>query len=471
MLHEVLLRLLQSLLLANFVRGAIMFVDKFDNGGRTSTKNYYSIIEESDSAPFDTSKSTIEWADLDPRKQTVGSSYSVIETSDTSTGPRKFAYTKREYNPASENWSEEQQPAKPSRSKLRRGRNDSPENRFEDKPKREKGRIKFPRAQSKPVTERWFDEDSGRKNDEFEDRRRYEDRDGRKSEVELVKKRPKKQKSQVRKKKPKDHEWSAIEEEPSPPLLGAGSGALVAKSGDLKKSGSYLGGDDSYEEGYDAEKHYDKEGGKKYAEAHKSEAGDEAHKGYKKQEAFDAAEQDKHDKEEKKEELAHKQGLKKGHLEQEKQYGEGYEGKAGEKGVSVTKKGGHKKGHKKSGFHKVHHKDEYKKDEVFYDEDHDLDEREEHAHEQEKHAKEKGGEAKKAVVDSQYHEGHGEKKGLLDKGHRFQEASGHKKEKGEEAHHDSHSEFDKKGGVKEGEKHGHVEGGGKKGGYSGHDYF
>ncbi|KAK7580542.1 hypothetical protein V9T40_001171 [Parthenolecanium corni] len=462
--------LLQLLLMTDVsVHCAIMFVDEFDNDDlgriqRKSTKNYYSIIEQGDSTPFDSSKSSIGWDDLDPRKQTVGSSYSVIETSGKDNGPRHFAYSRREYDPASENWSEEEQP--PPR---RAGR--------------KKSQIKFPRVRN---------HDYGRDEDEF---------NVPKKDVELIKKRPKKPKSSIndvdsrpahrqrkKKQKPKKHnfEKSAAlssasneedHEEPSAPLLGAGSGSLVSKKSkgndDLKKSSSYRSGDDgdSYEEGYDTEKHYDKEGGKKYVEAHKSEAGDKAHKGYKKHEAFDAAEEDKHDKEEKKAEVAEKHGVKKGHLEQEKQFGEGYEGNAGEKGISVTKKGGHKKGHKKSGFHKVHHKDEYKKDEVFYDEDHDLDEHEEHAHEQEKHAKEKGGAAKKAVIDSKYHEGHGEKKGLVDKGHNFEEATGHKKEKSEEAHHDSHSEFDKKGGVKEGEKHGHAEGGGKKGGYSGHDYF
>lgn len=259
------------------------------------------------------------------------------------------------------------------------------------------------------------------------------------------------------------------------PLQVAGSSKSPTKvSGDLKKSGSYvsgIGGGGGFDEGYDKEKHFDKEGGKKYLEAHKEEEAKKEQQGYKKEEGFDKAEDEKHGKEDKKAIINEKQGEKKAHVEKEKKFGEEYKGTQGEKGVTVTKKGGHKKGKKNKGFHKVHHKDEYKKDEVFYDESHDGDEHEEHAHEQEKHSKEKGGNAKKTLVDSQYHEGHGEKKGVQDKGHSFEEASGHKKQAAKEVHSDKKSEYDKKAGVKEGKKYGHAEGGGSAGGYEDHGFF
>lgn len=258
------------------------------------------------------------------------------------------------------------------------------------------------------------------------------------------------------------------------PLQAAGSSKSPKKvNNDLKKSGSYLSGSvgDGFEEGYDKEKHFDKEGGKKYVEAHKSEAGAKEQQGYKKEEGFDKTEDEKHGKEEKKAIINEKQGEKKAHVEHEKKHGEEYKGTQGEKGVSVTKKGGHKKGNKKTGFHKVHHKDEYKKDETFYDESHDGDEHEEHAHEQEKHAKEKGGTAKKTLVDSQYHEGHGQKKGVQDKGHSHGETSGHKKEATKEAHSDKKSKYGKKGGVKEGKTYGQAEGGASGGGYADHGFF
>lgn len=290
------------------------------------------------------------------------------------------------------------------------------------------------------------------------------------------KEKPKAQPQQAKSAKAKQPPKSINEVIEGKPLQVAGSSKSPTKlNSDLKKSGSYLsgslGGGDGFEEGYDKEKHYDKEGGKKYVEAHKSEAGEKAQQGYKKEEGFDKTEDEKHGKEEKKAIISEKQGEKKGHVEKEKKFGEEYKGNQGEKGISVTKKGGHKKGSKKTGFHKVHHKDEYKKDEVFYDESHDGDEHEEHAHEQEKHSKEKGGTAKKTLVDSQYHEGHGQKKGVQDKGHSFEEASGHKKQAAQEAHSDKKSEYDKKGGVKEGKKYGHAEGGTSGGGYADHDFF
>lgn len=368
----------------------------------------------------------IEVDQLDPRNQPVSSSFSLVETSGNSASGRKGS-------------------ARRSKSLFSTATDDDGDDAEGEKGTKQKG----------------------------------EDNAGRSRTKEKEKERTRTAQQQVkstkalRQKQPPPKSINEVIE--GKPLLGASSSSKLPKKldNDLKKSGSYLSGSlgDGFEEGYDKEKHFDNEGGKKYVEAHKSEAGEKAQQGYKKEEGFDKAEDEKHGKEEKKAIVSEKRGEKKGHVEQEKQFGEEYKGNQGEKGISVTKKGGHKKGSKKTGFHKVHHKDEYKKDEVFYDESHDGDEHEEHAHEQEKHSKEKGGTAKKALLDSQYHEGHGEKKGIQDKGHSYEEASGHKKEAGQEAHSDKKSEYGKKGGVKEGKKYGHAEGGVSGAGYSDHDFF
>lgn len=240
-------------------------------------------------------------------------------------------------------------------------------------------------------------------------------------------------------------------------------------SGDLSNDGSRLiglgGGGVGFGGGaeYDKEKHYGKEQGQKYLEGHKSEEGKKAEKAFKKQEEFDKGQKEDYGSDEKHSQVAEKAGEKKGHADQAEHFGEAYRGQKGEKGVSVLTKGGHKKGKKTSGFHKVHHKDEYKKDEVFYDESHDGKELEEHAHEHEKHANEKGGSEKKAHSDTGYHESHGAKKAESDHGKKYEAAKGHKSEAGEHAHQGHNSEYAKKGGTKEGEKYGHAEGGG--GGY------
>lgn len=391
----------------------------------------------------------IELDALDPRNQAISSSYSIVETSGGSSGPNRVTYTKREFEPTVENT--EHRPSLGGGG----GRTD-----------RRKKLTSF-RDEDEPTSKEFpYDGDL---NTLLPDK------------TESRERKPAKPSSRPRSKEGKGRKAStpppkSINEivEKAQPLQPAGSSkSAKVKSSDLSKSGSILNSNlgDGFEEGYDKEKHYDKEGGKKFIEAHKSEAGEKAKQGFKKEEGYEKAEKENHGKEEKKAVVSEKEGEKKGHLEEEKQYGEEYKGNEGEKGISVTKKGGHKKGHKKSGFHKVHHKDEYKKDEVFYDEEHDGDEHEEHAHEHEKHAKEKGGQAKKTSLDSGYHEGHGEKKGLQDKGHHYAEEQGHKKEAGQEQHHDQHSEFGKKGGVKEGGKYGHAEGGSHGGGYSDHGFF
>lgn len=240
-------------------------------------------------------------------------------------------------------------------------------------------------------------------------------------------------------------------------------------SDDLKKEGSRYVGSGGFGGGggggaeFEKDKHYEKEKGEKFLEGHKSEEGEKAEKAFKKEEAYDKGEKEDYGSDEKKSHVEEKAGEKKGHVDQAQHFGEAFQGNHGEKGVSVVKKGGHKKGKKTSGFHKVHHKDEYKKDEVFYDESHDGDEHEEHKHEHEKHAKEKGANEKKGHTDTGYHESHGSKKADSDHGKKYEQAKGHNSEAGEHAHHGQHSEFAKKGGVKEGEKYGHADAGG--GGY------
>ncbi|KAL1455635.1 hypothetical protein WDU94_009717 [Cyamophila willieti] len=232
-------------------------------------------------------------------------------------------------------------------------------------------------------------------------------------------------------------------------------------SGDLKKEGSYGSPIGEYGgAGFDKEKHFEKDGGKKFVQAHKAEGGEKEQKGFKKEEVYDKGLAEKHGHEEKKAEVSEKGGEKQGHIDQSKHFGEAHKANEGEKAFSVVKKGGHKKGKKTSGFHKVHHKDEYKKDEVFFDESHDGGEHEESAHEQEKHANEKGGSAKKGHIDSSYHENHGIKKGEQDHGKHYKEQKGHQKEAGQSGHHGEQSEYEKKAGVEEGEKYGHADVGG-----------
>ncbi|CAH0390104.1 unnamed protein product [Bemisia tabaci] len=242
------------------------------------------------------------------------------------------------------------------------------------------------------------------------------------------------------------------------PLEGAGS-RLLGVGGGFHGSGGE----------YDKEKHYEKDGGKKFVEAHKAEQGEKADKGFKKEEAYEKGESEKHGHEEKAAHVSEKGGDKKGHVDQAQHYGEAHEGNVGGKGISVVKKGGHKKGHKSSGFHKVHHKDEYKKDEVFYDEGHDLGEQEEHAHEEEQHKEEKGAKEKKGHLDAGYHESHGAKKGEQDEGHNYHQSKGHKGEAGQQEHHGEEEEYAKKAGHAEGHKFGHGEVGG--GGFSDGGFF
>ncbi|KAL1131658.1 hypothetical protein AAG570_011271 [Ranatra chinensis] len=71
-------------------------------------------------------------------------------------------------------------------------------------------------------------------------------------------------------------------------------------------------------------------------------------------------------------------GEKKGHLKETNSYTDGQQASLGDKGTKSHRSKGHKKGKKTTGFHSVHHKDEYKKDEVFYDEDSSVDEEQGH---------------------------------------------------------------------------------------------
>lgn len=419
-------------------------------GGISGSSN---IINKIPSSVSTGGATIIEMDELDPRRQTVSSSYSIVETSK---GPNTVTVTRtdRQYEPKQQTITSQFSPTPQlsQRSKLI-GEDD-----------RKSRRMKFPVAgkenklPSAIVVER-------------------KDLDSALSEEEETLKKLNNKKTTTNPNSIKD----IVEEKDHhhrPSTAGSSSrGSIVAASGDLKNDGSLLGSgsvEEGYEGAYDKEKHYDKEAGKKYVQAHKAESGEEADKAYKKEKVYDAAEKEKHGKEHKKAAIKEEEGEKKAHLDQAKHYEEDYKNREGERGKSVLTKGGHKKGHKKTGFHKVHHKDEYKKDEVFYDEAHDDAEKEEHAHEHEKHAKEKGSAEKAGHIDSGYHKGHSEKKAYEDKGQNYDVATGHHKEAAKEAVHDEHSKYGKKKGIKEGKKYGHSEAGKAEGGYyenDGDDHF
>lgn len=375
-----------------------------------------SIFSDSQWSPSFTSTSLDA---LDPRNQAVSSSYSVVQSSSGLQNPSRVTYTKTEFKP--EGQPSERRPVKEQKH----------ERRF--------------RPQQ-------YDDDSSSREYTFDSNVDYESERTTRRNVARPRPRPSPSSSTSPPKSINEIVQKVA------PLDEAGS----AKSGKFLSGGGGLG--EGFEEGYDREKHYDKEGGKKFVEAHKNEEGEKAHKAHKEQEAYDKGEKEQYGKEEKKAVVSQVEGAKKGHLDEEKHHGEQYKKNGGEQAISQHKLGGHQKNHRKTGFHKIHNKNEYKLDEEFDEKFHDGDEKEEHLNEHQKHAQEKAGEAKKNSHDSAYHEAHGEKKELQDKGIHHEAAKGHKKEAAEQEHHDEHSEYGKKGGVKEGAKHGHAEGGGHRGG-------
>lgn len=250
-----------------------------------------------------------------------------------------------------------------------------------------------------------------------------------------------------------------ISEQPLQEAGSLGGSTFISDGLDSVRVG-YIGVDDGLIGdgfGYDKETHFEKEKGKHYAEAHKKAEGHKSEKDYKKKEAFDKGEEEKHASHHHKGSGSEQGGEKKGHVDEAKKYSEGHESSSGAKATDFLHKKGHKKGHKKSGFHTVHHKDEFKKDEHFFDEEHDLGDESVHGHSGSEHAHKHGGEKKAGHHNSGYNEAHHKKHGDKEEGHSHHQHAGHKAEHGQQSHHAEAAEHASKEGHKEAEKHGHSE--------------
>lgn len=229
---------------------------------------------------------------------------------------------------------------------------------------------------------------------------------------------------------------------------------LIEDGGVIYSGGGYGGG---YGGGFDKEKHFEKEKGKEYVAAHDSSHGAKGEKGYSKKEAFSKGENEKHGHEENKAYAKEKEGDEKSHLDKSTHYSAGHKAAEGAKETDYHREKGHRKGHKKSGFRTVHHKDEFKKNEEFFDEEHDTGGHQEHGHKAKEHKEKTGGHDKKAYLDSGHHHSSRGHEGGHENGNKYNQHKGHHQEKGHSGHYGHEQEYGKKSGFKEGEQHGHSE--------------
>ncbi|XP_014282101.1 protein argonaute-2 [Halyomorpha halys] len=201
---------------------------------------------------------------------------------------------------------------------------------------------------------------------------------------------------------------------------------------------------------------YKKKDGHGYSHGEQYAKGQKGAKGHKTNEHYDKGHVEKHGHEHNKGGKKEEVGVKKGHLDEHNSYHKGHAHHKGAKGKEKSHSKGHKKGHKTSGFRTVHHKDEYKKDEVFYDEEHDAGHEKVKAHEEGGHQQAKGGESKKGHLDSGYKDAVKGVEGEKKEGHTYETSKGHKGHAGHK-HAEGHNEgFQKAGGHKGQEAHGHI---------------
>ncbi|CAB0003481.1 unnamed protein product [Nesidiocoris tenuis] len=195
--------------------------------------------------------------------------------------------------------------------------------------------------------------------------------------------------------------------------------------------------------------------GSSHHHADKASKGEEGGKGFKKQEKYEKGHSETHGHEEEKGGKKEESGAKAGHLVEGNEYAKGHKEGHGSKGSKHGHSKGHKKGHKTKGFRTVHHKDEYKKDEVFYDEEHDAGHHKGHGQDHQAHKHAKGGSKKKGHLNSGYKHAKKGHKADQEKGHSYKGAKGHSGSHGSQHHHSHHSHHDKAAGHKGGEAHGH----------------
>ncbi|KAK9502235.1 hypothetical protein O3M35_011043 [Rhynocoris fuscipes] len=185
------------------------------------------------------------------------------------------------------------------------------------------------------------------------------------------------------------------------------------------------------------------------------EKGDSGDKGHKSHEVYSKGHSEKHGHEENKGGHVEESGEKTGHHDEENHYSKGHSASSGHKGTEKEHVKGHKKGHKTKGFRTVHHKDEYKKDEVFYDEEHDAGSQKNHGHDQSEHKHAEGGKSKKGHLNSGYKDAQKGYHGDKEEGHSYESSKGHTGHEGHNSHHAHHQHYNKGEGHTEGEVHGH----------------
>lgn len=204
---------------------------------------------------------------------------------------------------------------------------------------------------------------------------------------------------------------------------------------------------------YGREKHFDEVDGRKFVHAYDNHDGKKNRHSFKKQESYDEAKRNNRDREENEAAVRERQGRRRDHSDKENHFDKNYDGRRGEKGISLKKKKGHEKSYKKTGFRKVHNRSEYKLDEEFFEHSHHGKNYRQHLDEREKYSKERADAAKKSNHNSGFKEGHSEKEALQNKISDHEEKTGHKKEFSEQKHEDEHSKQSKDSGVQEGVKH------------------
>lgn len=207
--------------------------------------------------------------------------------------------------------------------------------------------------------------------------------------------------------------------------------------------------------GHDHGQSFKKGQGSSYEHGNKAAKGDKGGKGFAKNEHYEKGHAESHGHEAEKGGQKEETGGKTGHLDEGNHYAKGHSEGHGSEGKEKGHSKGHKKGHKTKGFRTVHHKDEYKKDEVFYDDEHDAGYQKGHGQHHEAHKHSKGGANKKGHLNSGYKHAQKGFQGDKKKGHSYKNAKGHSGSSGN-SHHKGHQEhFDKAAGHKGGEAHGH----------------
>ncbi|KAF6205006.1 hypothetical protein GE061_019173 [Apolygus lucorum] len=228
---------------------------------------------------------------------------------------------------------------------------------------------------------------------------------------------------------------------------GGGGGGFIGGGG----GGGGYGGGGGHGHGHS----YKKGHGDSYHHGNKASKGDQGGKGFKKNEQYEKGHAESHGHEAQKGGQKEESGGKTGHLDEGNQYAKGHQEAGGNQAQQHGHSKGHKKGHKTKGFRTVHHKDEYKKDEVFYDEEHDAGHQKGQGQSHNSHKHVKGGANKKGHLNSGYKNAQKGFQGDKQKGQSYQHAKGHAGSSGGNQFHSKGSHYDKAAGGKGGDAHGY----------------